>query len=231
MVEAPKGHGFEAADHDTVMVVRNKENSETVTKLLHADPIVEVGDIVQVGDVIGTTLRSGYYGRGTSAHFHAEIRKPEDAIRARGGFNLRRVEKRVGNPQEELVGEVVVVRSEYVLIRVSDINTGLVGIVEGIPAILDGGIPYYGWMGAHLPDPPKKGEIKLLGETVANITKAYKGSCIGLCTEYNFSVDSKPILGLALTLQPRAEAVIKLLFGRKSPNIRVGETVEILLQA
>ena len=71
-LKAPKGHGFEAADHDTVIVIRNKVNPDTVTKLLHADPLIEVGENVHVGDVIGTTLRSGYYGWGTSAHLHAE---------------------------------------------------------------------------------------------------------------------------------------------------------------
>jgi murein DD-endopeptidase MepM/ murein hydrolase activator NlpD len=229
IVKAPKGHGFEAADHDTVMVVRNKANPETVTKLLHADPLVEVGDAIRVGDVIGTTLRSGYYGRGTSAHFHAEIRTPEDAIRARGGFNLRRVDEIFGKPQEELVGEVVVARPEYTMIRVSETNTGLVGSVEGAPAILDGGIPYYGWMGAHMSKPPRAGEIQLLGKTVADITEAYEGACIGVCNGYNFSVDGEPIIGLALSLQPRSEALVKVLFGRRPVNPSIGDWIEVTL--
>ena len=113
-VKAPGGHGFEAADHESVIVIRNRDNPETVTKLLHADPLVEVGDNVRVGDVIATTLRSGYYGYGTSPHFHAEIRRPDDPIRARGGFNLNRIGNTVCDPSEEIAGEVVHVQSEFI---------------------------------------------------------------------------------------------------------------------
>lgn len=226
-VKAPSGHGFEASDHDTVIVIRNKDNPMTVTKLLHADPIVEVGDTVMTGDVIGVTLRSGYYGWGTSAHLHAEIRKPDDAIRARGGFNLNRVNESVGDPLNELVGEVVYSREEYTFIKVSTEN-GLVGTVNSSSALLDGGVPYYGWMGAHLPDPPESGEIKLLGKTIATITDTFDGSCKGDINGFKFTVEGEPILGLSLTLQPRNEAVVKLLPLRRSFfNHKEGDWVSI----
>lgn len=210
-VKAPSGHGFEAADHDTVIVIRNKVNPDTVTKLLHSEPLVEVGDNIEVGDVIGTTLRSGYYGWGTSAHLHAEIRKPDDAIRARGGYNLQRGDSSVGEPVTELSGEVVVARPEYTFIKLPSDAAGLVGTVSGEPAILDGGIPYYGWMGAHLPDPPKQGDIHLLGKKLASITQVFEGSCKAECTEFSFTVGDKPILGLSLTVQPKKLALLKIL--------------------
>lgn len=221
-VKAPSGHGFEAADHDTVIVIRNKVNPSTVTKLLHADPHVKVGDSVQVGDVIGTTLRSGYYGWGTSAHLHAEIRKPDDAIRARGGFNLKRVDSSVGEPLENFVGEVVATRPEYTFLRLPTPVTGLVGSVGGKPALLDGGIPYYGWMGAHLEDPTEYGEIQLMGETIGMVTDTFDGSCKADCTDFSFTVNDSPILGLSLTIQPRKEALVKVLprkRGSLSPSI------------
>lgn len=226
-VKAPGGHGFEAADHDTVIVIRNKANRDTFTKLLHADSLVEVGDSVRIGDVIGVTLRSGYYGWGTSAHFHAEIREPKDPIRARGGYNLHRVDQAVGTPLSEIAGEVVVARREYSFIRVSG-DIGLVGTVDDKPAVLDGGIPYYGWMGAHLPDPPTTGEIKLLGKTIATVTETFEGSCKADANGFSFKVDGEPILGISLTLQPRAEALVKLLPLRRGvfPH-RVGDWVKV----
>lgn len=209
-VKAPSGHGFDAADHDSVIVVRNKDNPDTVTKMLHADPLVQVGDTVKVGDPIGTTLRSGYYGAGTSPHLHTEIRRPDDPIRARGGYRLKRVDDRIGKPETELAGEVVQVQSEFTFIRLNLTSTGLVGEVNGTPAILDGGIPYYRWMGAHLPDPPAKGEITLLGKTIGVITDVFDGSCKADCTDFSFSVENTSILGLSLTLQPRKETLVKI---------------------
>lgn len=228
-VKAPRGHGFEASDHDTVIVIKNRDNPDTVTKLLHADSLVEVGETVKTGDVIGVTLRSGYYGWGTSAHFHAEIRTPDDPIRARGGFNIQRIDQSVGEPVDEIVGEVVVCRPEYTFIRVSS-DAGLVGTVNGSPAILDGGIPYYSWMGAHLPNPPEKGDVKLLGQTVGTVTDTFDGSCKADAKGFSFSVEGEPILGLSLTLQPRKETLVKILpLKRGFFDYKPGDWVEVSL--
>lgn len=231
-VKAPSGHGFVAADHDSVIVVRNKDNSNTVTKILHADSLVEVGDTVKIGDVIGSTLRSGYYGAGTSAHIHTEVRRPDDPIRARGGYKIKRIDGRIGEPVSELAGEVVDVNPEYAFIRVNSTSTGLVGEVNGIPAILDGGIPYYRWMGAHLPDPPTQGEIRLLGEPIGLITNVFEGSCKADCSDFRFIVDNTRILGLSLTLQPRKETLVKIYPLRSSVfDPSLGDWINVGLEA
>jgi hypothetical protein len=231
-VKAPSGHGFEAADHDSVIVVRNKDNPDTVTKMLHTDPLVQIGDTVKVGDVIGTTLRSGYYGAGTSPHIHTEIRRPDDPIRARGGYRLKRIDDRIGEPVSELTGEVVDVQPEYTFIRLNSTSTGLVGEVNDTPAILDGGIPYYRWMGAHLQCPPAQGEITLLGKTIGNIIEVFDGSCKADCTDFSFSVDNNLILGLSLTLQPRKETLVKI-YPRRTDVFEpsVGDWLEVKLNA
>ncbi len=229
-VKAPSGHGFEAADHESVIVIRNKDNPETVTKLLHADPLVEVGDNVRIGDVIATTLRSGYYGYGTSPHFHVEIRRPDDPIRARGGFNLSRIGNTVSEPAEEIEGEVVHVQPEFVYIQINSPSIGLVGEAGGNPAFLDGGIPYYGWLGAHLHDPPSNGVLKLLGQNIADITQAFKGSCKADCRGFSFSVKGARVLGLSLTLRPNKETLVKIIPLRHSSlDIEVGEWLEVRL--
>lgn len=231
-VKAPSGHGFEAADHDSVIVVRNKDNPDTVTKMLHADPLVQVGDAVKIGDVIGTTLRSGYYGAGTSAHIHTEIRRPDDPIRARGGYKLRRIDDSIGEPVSDLVGEVIDVQPEYTFIRLNSTSTGLVGEVNGFAAILDGGIPYYRWMGAHLPDSPARGEITLLGKTIGTITEVFDGSCKADSTDFSFSVDNVSILGLSLTIQPRNETLVKI-YPRRTGVFKpsMGDWLEVELEA
>ena len=229
-VKAPSGRGFEATDHDSVMVIRNRDNTDTVTKLLHANPLVEVGDNVRKGDVIGTTLRSGYYGWGTSPHLHAEIRKPADPIRARGGFNLSRIGNTVGEPVETINGEVVHVQQEFAFIRLNMSSIGLVGEAGGKPAFLDGGVPYYGWIGAHLFAPPSVGTIRLLGQDIADITQVFKSSCRANCMGFTFSVKDRQILGLSLTLQPRKETLIKVMPVRLGGlDVEVGEWLEVRL--
>jgi len=230
-VKAPKGHGFTAADHDTVVVLRNEANPETVTKMLHIDPLVDVGDTVRVGDPIGLTLRSGYYGWGTSPHIHTEIRNPEDPIRARGGYNLNHINVPEGEPLEAITGTVTHTRPEFALIRLGSKGSGLVGTVNGEPATLDGGIPYYGWLGAHLYDAPSSGTIELLGKPIANITQSFENSCKAICREYSFSLKKQPILGLSLNLWPSQEPIIKAIPMRKNGlDVELGEWVEVELR-
>lgn len=209
-VKAPEGHGFKASDHETIVVVKNNANPETVTKLLHIDPLVKVGDRVHVGEPLGLTLRSGYYGWATSPHTHVEIRHPDDPIRARGGYNLNLIEVPSGVPASEISGNVVHLQSEFALIKLDLKNFGLVGTVNGKPATLDGGIPYYGWMGAHLLDAPCSGTIELLGQPIANIIESFNNSCKGTCREFYFMLNDQRLLGLSLVLWPRKDPLVKI---------------------
>ena len=230
-VKAPEGHGFTASDHDTVVVLENKANPDTVTKMLHIDPLVEVGDTVRVGDSVGLTLRSGYYGWGTSPHIHAEIRNPLDPIRARGGYNLDLIEVPGGEPVDEIAGTVIHVQPEFVLIEQNSRGSGLVGTVNGEPATLDGGIPYYRWMGAHLLDPPSSGTIELLGNPIADITQSFKRSCKATCREFWFTVKNQLILGLSLNLWLSQVPIVKLIPLKKNVlDVETGEWVEVELK-
>lgn len=230
-VKAPSGSGFMAADHDTVLLIRNEDNLDTVTKILHIDPLVEIGDMVQVGDPIGVTLRSGYYGWSTSPHIHAEIRSPTDPIRARGGYNLNIVNLSIDEPLTEISGKVVHLQPEFAYIQLGAVGSGLVGTVNGEPAILDGGIPYYGWLGAHMENAPESGTIELLGVPIADVTERFRHSCKGTSREYQFTVKDKPILGLSLTLTLTDEPLVKLIPVEKNGlNVEMDEWVEVKLK-
>ena len=229
-VKAPSGSGFDAADHDTVILIKNAENLDTMTKILHIDPLVEVGDIVHIGDPIGLSLRSGYYGWSTSPHMHVEVRSPMDPIRARGGYSLNTVDLAIGKPVEEITGEVIYLQPEFVYLRLNSRGSGLVGTVNDEPAILDGGIPYYGWMGAHIENAPDSGTIELLSVPIADVTERFHHSCKGTSRDYRFTVNSKPILGLSLTLILDDVPLVKLIPLKKNGlNFDLGERVEINL--
>lgn len=230
-VKAPRGHGFEASDHDTVVVIRNRENPDTVSKLLHIDPFVEVGENIHVGEPLGATLRSGYYGWGTSPHVHVEIRSPQDPIRARGGFNLDLIEFPVAHPVDEIAGVVTHLQPEFALIRLEQKGIGLAGTVNGEPAILDGGIPYYGWLGAHLYEAPSAGTVELTGVPIADINQSFIHSCKAKCREIQFTVNNTPILGISLTLWPSQSPLVKLYPVKIGGlNLEVGDLVEVELR-
>ncbi len=230
-VKAPEGHGFEAADHDTVVVIENRSNPETVTKLLHIDPLIEVGDHIRVGEPVGLTLRSGYYGWATSPHIHVEIRSPGDPIRARGGYNLNLIDVPCGEPATELNGTVVHLQHGFAVIKLNSNNPGLVGTVNGEPATLDGGIPYYGWLGAHVLDAPGSGTIELLGQPIADITQSFHHSCKGTCREYHFTLGNQRLLGLSLVLWPRNEPLVKAIpLKINELDLEIGQWVEIDLK-
>jgi hypothetical protein len=230
-LKAPIGHGFEAADHETVIVLENRDNPETVTKLLHIDPFVEVGDSLRVGESIGLTLRSGYYGSATSPHAHVEVRRPDDPIRARGGYSLNLIEVPSGEPVSEISGMVVQLQPEYAYIKLDTNDPGLVGTVNGEPAVLDGGIPYYGWLGAHLLDAPGRGTIELLGQPIADITENFNNSCKGTCREFSFTLNDQKLLGLSLVIWPSRDPLVKAVPLQKNRlNLEIGQWVEIGLK-
>ncbi|MCW4049326.1 MAG: M23 family metallopeptidase [Candidatus Bathyarchaeota archaeon] len=231
-VKAPKGRGFTASDHDTVMLIEPRDNPSVVVKLLHLDPVVDVGDRIRLGQTLGKLLRSGYYGWGTSAHIHAEIRKPDDAIRARGGYPIERVIKPLeAEPITEITGKVTWTQPEYTLLRLHSTGYGLTGEVNGSAGVLDGGIPYYGWMGIHL-DKPRDGEVKLLGETIADIESIHPQSCIAKSRNYHFTIENQLLLGLSLVLTPKPGPIVKL-WPRKigALTLHMGQEVEVKLVA
>ena len=230
-LKAPEGHGFKAADHETVLIVENESNPETVTKLLHIEPVVEVGDRVCVGEPLGVTIRSGYYGWATSPHTHVEVRRPDDPIRARGGYNLNLIEVPGGVPASEISGMVVHLQPEFALIKLNPKNNGLVGTVNGEPATLDGGIPYCGWLGAHQMDAPCSGTIELLGQPIADITEQFNNSCKGICREFHFTLGDQRLLGLSLVLWPSGEPSAKIIPSKiNGLDIEIGQWVEIDLK-
>ncbi|WP_434522273.1 hypothetical protein [Halorubrum sp. AS12] len=84
-----------AADEDHLIVVdladewcaRAGAPPGTVARLLHVIPEVSPGDRVAVGDALGPTTRSGFFGRWVDDHVHLGFRPPDaDPHRASGSL-------------------------------------------------------------------------------------------------------------------------------------------------
>jgi len=230
-VKTPTGRGFIDSGYDVVTLIRPSSNPAVVQKILHVDTSLRVGDRVRVGDGIGVLLRSGYYGWNTSPHVHVEVRSPRDPLRARGGFELTRVHPLELEPLEEIAGSVVVSRPEFAIVRLEASSHGLVGDVDGAHGLLDGGIPYYGWMGVHM-DEPRLGAINLLGVRVGEANTIHTGSCVGTCGGFGFRLGEAHLLGLSLYITPAAGPLVKAI-PRRPGGLEVveGDWAEISLNA
>ncbi len=228
-VKAPKGRLFQDAGYDVAVLLRSNENKDIVIKLLHMNPCVEVGDWVKVGDFIGSLLRSGYYGWGTSPHIHVEVRRPEDPLRARGGHQIERIQNlHYDTPEDEIKGVVVDSRDEFTIVELNSEN-GLVADMGGKPGILDGGIPYYGWMGVHFDGEfPRGHQIKLGGTLIGVINNVGDNWCQARCLDFRFEVNRKRLRGLSLRLSPKGPASIKLIpYELGALRMESGEEVKV----
>jgi murein DD-endopeptidase MepM/ murein hydrolase activator NlpD len=203
-VRAPKGRTFKDHGHDTVVLLTSDNNPERVIKVLHIEPTVSVGDRIKQGDALGTIIRSGYFGYSTRPHIHLEIRRKSDPLRARGGYVLNRLLD-IDNDQQLENIEGVVVRSlpEYTVLRLdNEIRNGLPCTVGGEPGIIDGGIPYYGWLGVHtINEAPDRGIVRLCDEPIATVNGAQGRSCTALFSEFSIRVNGRRV-GLSLYLYP-----------------------------
>ena len=212
LVRSPRGRAYEASEYDVVTLLKSRENPGRVIKLLHVDPSLTVGDDIRAGKDLGRLLRSGYYGFATSPHVHVEVREPSDPLRAQGGHRMERLID-VGRvePLKELRGVVVLCSPEFSIVRLDTPACGLTADVGGVSGVLDGGIPYYGWMGVHFDSgKPEGGAVELMGHPIATIGAIHDRVCLADCTDFSVNVARKPILGLSLRLSPRRGAEVKL---------------------
>jgi len=194
-VKAPASRLFESPGYDTVTIIRSREATERVVKLLHVDTIVEEGDDVGIGQGLGPLIRSGYFGQHTFPHVHIEVRPPDDPLRVRGSYHIESIfPPGELTPLDAMRGVVVASRPEYALIQLESTRAvGVAADIGGVIGILDGGIPLYGWFGAHYQKTPKTNSIKLLGKTIGQITKTNKNTCIAQCVKFEITLDETPV--------------------------------------
>jgi hypothetical protein len=230
-VKSPKGRGFRDSGYDVVTVLKSSENPLMAIKLLHVEPFLGPGEMVEPGKELGTLLRSGYFGAGTSPHVHAEVRDTSDPLRVRGGHQMKRVHD-IGDvaPADELTGVVCHSFPEFSVVELNSVKAcGLPADIGGVSGILDGGIPYYGWLGAHFGEAPPVGEtIKLIDEPIADIKALTTNTCLADCRDFSVKANGIKILGLSLRLSPKKETEVKLI-PYKLGSLKLEEGDEVIL--
>ncbi len=128
-------------------------------RLLHLKPFLQVGEEVEVGDVLGELVESPYFYPWTDPHIHLEIRSKPEFIRASGGLRLRITKSFLKDVRETLLKSSILVESKikgeialvepnrYMLMKtgstVNGLTTPLIVSINGVLGFIDGGIPHY----------------------------------------------------------------------------------------
>jgi len=230
-VRAPQGIMFKDRGCDFVIIIKSINNPNQIVKILHIETELKVGKIIRVGEKLGFLLRSGYFGYHTAPHIHLEVRPAEDPLRVRGGIPINcLMDFYEQKPVEMLRGIVVKSLPEFAVLELEGLEGfGVLAEVEGKTAILDGGIPTYGWVGAHMVEAPRAGVIKLLGKPIAHITESRGNACIANC--FNFDIKlSKTKVGLYMSLQFGGLVHVSISSIKSNLHLKKGEEVKLTIE-
>ncbi len=212
-VKCTQGKDFEGSSYDYVILVSSLENSERWVKILHVEPLVKVGDIVEPGEDLGMLLRSGFFNFWTDPHIHVEVREPSDPIRARGGFKFERLmEADALKAARALSGTVIESKPEYSLVALNEKFTHGIPIdLDGQVGLLDAGIPHYRWVGVHMDTRPSLGgAIRLCGRKIGAVKSTHSNMCIAECCNPNFMLNGK-LVRLSFYLYPSSAPLVKVI--------------------
>ena len=143
----------------------------TVARVLHVIPAVEPGDRVAVGDVLGPTTRSGFFGQWVDDHVHLGFRSPgSNPLRASGSLPVS-VGVAVGGVRWDGTGTVVETGPTHAVLDAPahpDPGSSFVAVQsdEGVP--LDGGLAHYAGGGGFGSVRPGE-SLSLWGTDVGNV--------------------------------------------------------------
>ncbi len=227
------------ADTDHVIVIeldrggREAIGAEpgTIARILHVVPEVKPDDRVAIGDVLGPTTRSGFFGRWVDDHVHLEFRPPDsNPLRASGSLPVD-VDVAVEPVRWDGTGAVIERGAAHVVLDALERSSGTEGVFaalasdEGAP--LDGGLAHYagggtferGTSGTERRDP-----ITLLGTAV--------GTRRGRGIEWEpieVVANGERIVGLSLFASLNERIGVKLVC--PDAAFRVGDVVSVEITA
>lgn len=194
------------------------DTGEYVARLLHVDPDVAAGEMVAVGDSLGTLVRSGFFGRWVDDHVHLGFRDPDaNPYRASGSLPLS-LDVDVAPVAWDGTGEVVEVGPEHVTLDApARSGDGFLALAsdEGVP--LDGGLPHYTGGGVLR---PHDGDLSLLGTRVG--TAAGRDAA---WADVAVSANGERATGLSL-FASRVAVGAKLVF-YEGHDFAIGDRVEV----
>ena len=220
----------------------------TVARILHVIPEVAPGDRVAVGDALGPTTRSGFFGQWVDDHVHLGFRPPDaNPFRASGSLPVA-----AAAPVEPVAwdgtGSVVERGATHVVLdgpRRADLDLPFTALAsdEGVP--LDGGLAHYAGGGTFARGGERRGAdgetgavvepgdaVSLFGTRVGTATEHGEGAAPGAPGVEWASVDvlanGERIVGLSLFAARGDRFGVKLVCPDHRFEIGESVTVEVV---
>ncbi|MFT4932916.1 MAG: hypothetical protein ACI91T_002818 [Natronomonas sp.] len=162
-----------ATEHDHLILIDPDDDSPgnpsgTVARVLHVDPAVEPGDRVDVGDPLGTLVRTGFFAPWVDNHLHLGFRDPgEDLYRASGSLPLA-IDVEVEPLPWDGTGTIVDRDDTYVVLDAPAHpapGDRFAGIAADDGGVIDGGVCHYEG-GGILGTDGRDGPVSLLGARI-----------------------------------------------------------------
>ncbi|QLG60780.1 hypothetical protein [Halorarum salinum] len=222
-----------AVDSDHLILV---DVGARVARVLHVDPAVEAGDRVAVGDPLGETVRSGFFGRWVDDHVHLEFREyGRNPYRASGSLPLD-VDVPVRPVEWDGTGTVSETGDSYALLdSPAHHGDGYAALASDAGAPLDGGLPHYSAGGRFVDGSVHGSDFGFVGEAPVGLLGARVGTAAGRHVgwgEVTVLANGEPITGLSL-FASRVEGFGAKLVTRPAagdPQFRVGEDVRVSIR-
>ena len=181
---------FPTADYDFGLAIKPENSKSDIVRILHVEPDVNVGDMIAVGDNIGTTIRSRYFNYWTGPHYHVEIMSENSFNRSSQSYPLEipfeYTPTKSHSFAEEIEFEVKSVSRDNIVGYPKNLDYVSIGQYKGISAIhenantigiIDGGIPHYKHGGVIGSFGVEAGStIKLQGIQIGSIEQSMQGA-------------------------------------------------------
>ena len=149
-------------DRDFMEYIIAIRQDDSVVKILHSKPVVDVGDTVDVGDPLGILIKNGYFYFWNEPPLHVEIRDAGDYIRASNNNPLLTKFSFSGynSMESNIKCRVVFCNEKYALLKGDYSGDGVKGyelggcLLDGIISLVDWeAIDYFGLIGTDVPVP------------------------------------------------------------------------------
>ncbi|MHA1943187.1 MAG: hypothetical protein ACW96M_02210 [Candidatus Thorarchaeota archaeon] len=147
---------FPTDDFDFAMGIQPDNSDNDIVRIMHCTPSVQIGDVVETGDPIGTTLRSRFFNYWTGPHYHVEVMDQDSFERSSKSYTFDQFfqfSKQKGSKQTARIEfEVSEVTKDYVKgfprglehATISDlIGLAAKDVGNHIVGIIDGGLSHY----------------------------------------------------------------------------------------
>lgn len=238
-VRAPIRKNFDAEETDYLIILESEENPNYLIKILHVNPKVKIGENLDVGDCMGTLIRSGFFNYWTDPHIHVEVRDPGDAVRAKGGYPIHLLSLKKGGysePDNSFKCKVVNVLTDYAMVEPSRqviINMGMfygfVTRLNNMLGLLDCGLPHYGFGGILLEKNDfDLGQKVFIGDLhIGNVIEKQRNMAAIKLESLSINCEETVLRGLSLYLNLK-KPLIKLI-PKKRERLNLSEGEEILI--